>query len=83
MRILEMVSQYERNGAMIYARRIIPLLRARGHEVWLAARPDSWIARETAGEAIGQPMVPAGVELRDDLVRVGAHAGSEDGCRFT
>jgi glycosyltransferase involved in cell wall biosynthesis len=51
MRILEMVSQYERNGAMIYARRIIPLLRARGHEVWLAARPDSWIARETAGEA--------------------------------
>ena len=40
-----------RNGAMIYARRIIPLLRARGHEVWLAARPGSWIAQETAGEA--------------------------------
>jgi glycosyltransferase involved in cell wall biosynthesis len=36
---------------MIYARRIIPLLRARGHEVWLAAKADSWIARETAGEA--------------------------------
>ncbi len=51
MRILEAVSQTGRNGAMIYARRIIPLLRARGHEVWLAARADSWIARETAGEA--------------------------------
>jgi len=51
MRILEAVSQTGRNGAMIYARRIIPLLRARGHDVWLAARADSWIARETAGEA--------------------------------
>jgi len=51
MKILEAVSQHGRNGAMIYARRIIPLLRARGHEVWLAARPDSWIARETVGEA--------------------------------
>ncbi len=51
MKILEAVSQTGRNGAMIYARRVIPLLRARGHEVWLAARPDSWIARETAGEA--------------------------------
>jgi glycosyltransferase involved in cell wall biosynthesis len=51
MRILEAASQTGRNGAMIYARRIIPLLRARGHEVWLAARPDSWIAQETAGEA--------------------------------
>ncbi len=51
MRILEAASQVGRNGAMIYARRIIPLLRARGHEVWLLARPDSWIAQETAGEA--------------------------------
>ncbi len=51
MRILEAASQVGRNGAMIYARRIIPLLRARGHELWLAARPDSWIAQETAGEA--------------------------------
>jgi glycosyltransferase involved in cell wall biosynthesis len=50
MKILEAVSQHGRNGAMIYARRIIPLLRARGHEVWLAARPDSWIAQETVGE---------------------------------
>ena len=38
------------NGAVIYARRLAPLLAARGHRVWLAARPDSWIAEATRGE---------------------------------
>jgi len=38
------------NGAVIYARRIAPLLADRGHRVWMAAAGDSWIARETAGE---------------------------------
>ena len=50
MRILEAVSQIGRNGASIFARQLIPRLQARGHEVWLAAAPDSWIAQETAGQ---------------------------------
>ncbi len=49
MRILLAVSQWERNGAAIYARRVLPMLEARGHHVWLAAWSDSWIAKETAG----------------------------------
>lgn len=51
MRILEAVSQQGKNGAISYARQIIRLLHERGHEIWLAASADSWIAQETAGEA--------------------------------
>ena len=50
MRILEAVSTSGLNGAVLYARRIIPELQARGHEIALAALPDSWIAREMHGE---------------------------------
>jgi glycosyltransferase involved in cell wall biosynthesis len=50
MRILEAVSTAHANGAVRYARRIIPELVARGHEVALAALPDSWISRELRGE---------------------------------
>lgn len=39
-----------RSGAEQYARRIAPMLAARGHRVWIAAARDSWIARQTAGE---------------------------------
>lgn len=38
------------NGAIIYARRLAPLLQARGHKVWVAALPGSWIARQLDGE---------------------------------
>ena len=38
------------NGAIMYARRLAPLLQARGHKVWVAAQPGSWIARQLAGE---------------------------------
>jgi glycosyltransferase involved in cell wall biosynthesis len=55
MRIIEAVSQLGRNGAIVYARQIIPMLQARGHDVWLAAPPDSWIAAELAGQV---PRVP-------------------------
>ena len=50
MRILIASSNTSRNGAVVYARRILALLAARGHTVWLAADPESWIARETAGQ---------------------------------
>ena len=51
MRILEAVPDTRLNGAIIYARRIVPMLRERGHDVWLAAVPGSWIARELEGVA--------------------------------
>lgn len=38
------------NGAIMYARRLAPLLRDRGHKVWVAAQPGSWIARQLEGE---------------------------------
>ncbi len=38
------------NGAVVYARRLLPLLAERGHQVWLAAHRDSWIAQETRHE---------------------------------
>lgn len=50
MKILEAVSTVGSNGAVQYARRIIPELVSRGHEVILAALPDSWIAGELRGQ---------------------------------
>lgn len=50
MNLLIAASNTGCNGAVIYARRLAPLLAARGHRVWLAARPDSWIAEATRGE---------------------------------
>ena len=39
----------------MYARRLAPLLIARGHRVWLAAQEGSWIANATKGEV---PLFP-------------------------
>lgn len=55
MRVLVASSNRGTNGAVVYAARIIPLLRAAGHDVWLAAEPQSWIARKTEGAV---PLVP-------------------------
>lgn len=49
MKILQAVSTAHANGAVRYARTIIPELQARGHEVVLAALPDSWIVRQLRG----------------------------------
>ena len=46
MNILEVVSTRGSSGAVTYARRIVPQLLDRGHKVFLAALPDSWIANE-------------------------------------
>lgn len=51
MNIVIATSKRKVNGAVVHARQILPRLVARGHRVWLAARPDSWIAAHTAGEA--------------------------------
>lgn len=55
MNIVIATSKLKSNGAVVYARRLIPQLAARGHRVWLAASPGSWIAERTAGEV---PLVP-------------------------
>jgi glycosyltransferase involved in cell wall biosynthesis len=55
MNIVIATSKLKSNGAVVYARRVIPQLAARGHRVWLAASPGSWIAERTAGEL---PLVP-------------------------
>lgn len=55
MNLLLAASNTGCNGAIVYARRLAPLLAARGHRVWLAARPDSWIAEATRGEV---PLFP-------------------------
>lgn len=49
MRLLVASSNYLPNGAVVYASRIIPLLQAAGHDVWLAASPGSWIESTLAG----------------------------------
>lgn len=51
MRILIASSHKNVNGAVVYATRIIPLLQAAGHDVWLAAEAESWAARTNAGRA--------------------------------
>lgn len=38
------------NGAIMYARRLAPMLQGRGHRVWVAAQPGSWMASQLAGE---------------------------------
>lgn len=55
MRILLASSNRGTNGAVVYVLRLIPLLRAAGHDVWLAAEPGSWIAGQAADSV---PMVP-------------------------
>lgn len=51
MRILIASSHKRVNGAIVYANRIIPLLQAAGHDVWLAAEEGSWAAKANAGRA--------------------------------
>lgn len=55
MRILVAASNLGTNGAVVYAQRLIPLLQAAGHDVWLAAEPGSWIERKKAGQV---PLLP-------------------------
>lgn len=50
MRLVLAASNLGCNGAVVYARRLAPLLIERGHKVWLAAHPDAWIARQTQHE---------------------------------
>jgi glycosyltransferase involved in cell wall biosynthesis len=50
MRVMLAASNLGCNGAVVYARRLAPLLIERGYKVWLAAHRDSWIAQETQGE---------------------------------
>lgn len=55
MNIVIATSKRKVNGAVVHARQILPRLAARGHRVWLAASPDSWIADRTRGEV---PLLP-------------------------
>ena len=55
MRILVASSNRGVNGAVVYARRIVPLLRDAGHHVVLACEPESWIAAAVGGEV---PLLP-------------------------
>jgi glycosyltransferase involved in cell wall biosynthesis len=55
MRILIAASNLGSNGAVVYAKRLIPLLQAAGHDVWLAAEPGAWIERKKAGQV---PLLP-------------------------
>lgn len=50
MNLLLAASNKGCNGAIVYARRLAPLLAARGHRVWVAAQPGSWIAAQLRGE---------------------------------
>ena len=50
MRILVASSNRGTNGAVVYAKRLIPMLRSAGHDVWLAAEPGSWLDQKTAGQ---------------------------------
>jgi glycosyltransferase involved in cell wall biosynthesis len=64
------------NGAVMYARRLAPLLAARGHRVWLAAQEDSWIAKATQGEI---PLFPTKFSRwpLSEVDRVGAFCRQE------
>lgn len=50
MRILVASSNRGVNGAVVYARRIAPLLRSAGHHVILACEPGSWIEAAAGAE---------------------------------
>ena len=50
MRILVASSNRGVNGAVVYARRIAPLLRSAGHHVILACEPGSWIESAVGAE---------------------------------
>jgi glycosyltransferase involved in cell wall biosynthesis len=50
MRLLVASSNRGTNGAVVYAERLIPMLQSAGHDVWLAAEPESWIAKRMAGQ---------------------------------
>jgi glycosyltransferase involved in cell wall biosynthesis len=64
------------NGAIMYARRLAPLLAARGHRVWLAAQEGSWIAKATQGEI---PLFPTNFSRwpLSEVDRVGAFCRQE------
>ncbi len=60
----------------MYARRLAPLLAARGHRVWLAAQEGSWIAKATQGEI---PLFPTNFSRwpLSEVDRVGAFCRQE------
>ena len=50
MRVLVASSHRGVNGAAVYARRILLLLRAAGHDAALACEPESWVGRDLPGD---------------------------------
>lgn len=50
MNLLLAASNKGCNGAIMYVRRLAPLLVSRGHKVWVAAQPGSWIAQQLSGQ---------------------------------
>ncbi len=52
MRILEITSAREVNGAVMHCMQLSRELARRGHEVSVACRPGAWVQRQLAGEPI-------------------------------
>lgn len=46
LNVLQIVSGHEINGAVVYCKLLTQQLAARGHRVWLACRPDSWLTHQ-------------------------------------
>jgi glycosyltransferase involved in cell wall biosynthesis len=76
MRILVAASSKGSNGALVYAKRVIPMLQAAGHDVWLAAEPGSWIERRKTGQV---PIFPTNFRRLplDEVDRVAAFCRRE------
>lgn len=76
MRILVAASSKGSNGALVYAKRVIPMLQDAGHDVWLAAEPGSWIERRKAGQV---PIFPTNFRRLplDEVDRVAAFCRRE------
>jgi glycosyltransferase involved in cell wall biosynthesis len=76
MRVLVAASSKGSNGALVYAKRVIPMLQEAGHDVWLAAEPGSWIERRKAGQV---PIFPTNFRRLplDEIDRVAAFCRRE------
>ena len=51
MRILQIISTRDINGAVIHCKSLIEQLERRGHEVFVACPAAAWIARERPRDA--------------------------------
>jgi len=76
MRILVAASSKGSNGALVYAKQVIPLLQEAGHDVWLAAEPGSWIEQSKTGQV---PIFPTNFRRLplDEVDRVAAFCRRE------